>query len=189
MLSSLASHIAVWLTNPLYPQVFPFLYPARGVRDQAIASWTLSNAEFDGLLNPYQSVLVIALVATLHPDTRVREQLATAMREEKIHLASLRSMVSRFARSALQPKPGDEPTTKIQLGRILDKYVMDTFRSALVGPDGRINEAEALFDPWPAEVVDGVTIAHYANVSETHDTLSNPAVCDCCGVESVPPVH
>lgn len=120
--------------------------------------------------------MVIALVASLHPDSRVRTQLTDSMREEKVNLNSLRSLISRFARAALQPRAGDEPTSKIQLGRILDKFIYETFRPALVGPDGRINESEALFDPWPNEVIQGVTIAHYANVSETHDTLSNPAV-------------
>lgn len=157
-------------------QVLPFLYPARDQRDQAIASWRFANEHYGGLLNPYQSVLVVAYVACLHPDTRVREQLGVAMRESKVNLGSLRSLVSRFARAAMQPKPGDEPNSKIQLGRVLDQFVMQTFRSALMGPDGRVNESQALYDPWPAEVVDGVTIAHYAGVSDTHDTLSNPAV-------------
>ena len=150
--------------------VIPFLFPDQGLRDQAIASYRETSQD----INPYNSALVLSLVATLHPDLNVQRQLNEAMRSTRIHTTSLRAVIARFVRAGFHPRANERPTTRIQLGRLLEEYVTQAFQGVL-GPE--LSQANALYDPWPDERdLSGVTIVHYANVSETHDSLGHPAV-------------
>lgn len=150
--------------------VMPFLFPVQAQRDQAIASY---RATYSGL-NPYNSALVLALVATLHPNLDVQRQIQEAMRSCRIHHASIRAVVARFVRAAFHPRSAERPTNRIQLGRLLEEYVNQAFITVM-GTDPEL-QASALYDPWPQEAIGGVPITHFASVSETHDTLAHPNV-------------
>ena len=151
-------------------EVIPFLFPDIALREQAIASYRTTANE----INPYNSAMVLSLVATLHPNLDVQRQLNDAMRSTRIHTTSLRAVVARFVRACFHPRSTERPSSRIQLGRMLEEYVTQAFQGVL-GPE--LSQASALYDPWPAERdAAGVTIVHYANVSETHDSLGHPAV-------------
>jgi hypothetical protein len=150
--------------------VIPFLFPEQGVRDQAIASYHATCNE----INPYNCAMTLALVATLHPNLEIQRQISEAMRSSRIHVTSLRSVIARFIRSAFHPRHAERPANRIQLGRLLEEYMSQAFLN-IIGTDPAL-QANALYDPWPSENVAGVYITHYANVSETHDSMANPSV-------------
>jgi len=151
-------------------EVIPFLFPDIALREQAIASYRVTANE----LNPYNSAMVLSLVATMHPNLDVQRQLNDVMRGTRIHTTSLRAVVARFVRACFHPRSTERPSTRIQLGRMLEEYITQAFQG-VVGPE--LAQSSALYDPWPAERdAAGVTIVHYANVSETHDNLGHPNV-------------
>jgi hypothetical protein len=150
--------------------VMPFLFPLQAQRDVAITSY---NATLNQL-NPYNTVLVLGLVASLHPNLAIQRQLHECFQKARIHLASVRSLVARFVRAAFHPRTMERPANRIQLGRILEEYVAQAFQQVL-GTDPA-SQADALYDPWPAEEVGGVYITHFAEVSATHDALDHPNV-------------
>ena len=151
-------------------EVLPFLFPARAQLDAAIQSYSATAQD----INPYNSVMTLILVATIHPNLEVQRQILEALRSARIEAASLRAVVARFVRACFHPRAGERPRTRIQLGRILDEYVGQAFQH-LLGPG--LDQSLALYDPWPAERdVGNVSIMHYANVSETHHTLAHPAI-------------
>lgn len=148
--------------------VIPFMYP--GARTAgALLSWT-ETREFP--MCPYQTVMIIALVASLHPVVNVRQRLQQALRESRVSIPGLRSMAARFARGVLQPRQGQGPRNRIQMGRILDEYVLQAFRSTV----STAPASQMIFNQWPNEMRDGTPITHWANVSETHGLLSDPAI-------------
>ena len=152
--------------------VLPFLYQAP--RDNVIRAWTETR---DLPMCPFQSVMVVALVAALHPVTQVRQRLQTCLRDARVSFGGLRSMVARFTRACFQPRMGQrQPGTRIQMGRILEECVTQAFRNVIGGGAGGALDAQLIYDQWPAELQDGAPIAHWANVSETHGLLSDPAV-------------
>ena len=150
--------------------VMPFLFPEAPLRAQAIASYRATH----NMINPYNSAMVLALVATLHPDVNIQRQVAEALRNSRIHVSSLRSVVARFLRAAFHPRTSERPSNRIQLGRLLEEYITQAFQTVL-GTDPEL-QANALYDPWPGETAGGVAITHYAGVSDTHDTLAHPNV-------------
>ena len=77
-----------------------------------------------------------------------------------------------FARACIQPREGQEPRTKLNLGRILDECTIQAFRAIATNS----SEAQQIYDQWPEELVDGAPITHWANISETHGLLSDPEV-------------
>ena len=150
--------------------VIPFLFADPTQREQAIASYRVTSNE----INPYNTAMVLSLVATLHPNLDVQRQINDVMRATRIHTTSLRSVVARFVRACFHPRTTERPGTRIQLGRMLEEYITQAFQGVL-GPE--LSQSSALYDPWPSERdAAGVTIVHYANVSETHDGLGHPAV-------------
>jgi len=150
--------------------VLPFLFPRQQDRDLAVASYRATCND----INPYNCAVTLALVATLHPNLDIQRQIQEAMRASRVHLGSLRAVVARFIRAALHPRTNERPANRIQLGRLLEDYIAQAFQ-ATMGTDPALH-ANALYDPWPAENVGGVSITHYAEVSVTHDTLAHPSV-------------
>ena len=149
--------------------VIPFLYVDAVSRAAALASWTETRAN---PICPHQTVMVIALVAALHPNPQIRLRLQNALRDGRVNILSLRAMIARFARACLQPREGHEPRSKLHLGRILDECTIQAFRAiATNSPDSQM-----IYDQWPEELVDGAPITHWANVSETHGLLSDPEI-------------
>lgn len=149
--------------------VLPFLFPEQAVRDLAITSYRATCNE----INPYNSAMVLALVATLHPDVNIQRQINDVMRGTRIHVGSLRAVVARFVRAAFHLRHSERPSNRIQLGRLLEDYMSQAFQSVVSDP---ALQANALYDPWPSENIGGVFITHYANVSETHDSMNHPNV-------------
>lgn len=150
--------------------VLPFLFPEQNARAQALASYrsTLND------INPYSCAMTLALVATLHPNLEIQRQINDAMRQSRIHIANIRSVVARFIRAAFHPRNAERPANRIQLGRLLEDYMNQAF-GMLLGAEPEL-QANALYDPWPTEHVSNVYITHYAGVSETHDSLAHPNV-------------
>ena len=150
--------------------VLPFLFPLRVQLDAAIQSYRATAQD----INPYNSVMTLIFVATIHPNLDVQRQILEALRAARIEAASLRAVIARFVRACFHPRAGERPRNRIQLGRMLDDYVGQAFQH-LLGPG--LDQSLALYDPWPAERDAGnVSIMHYANVSETHHTLAHPAI-------------
>jgi hypothetical protein len=148
--------------------VIPFMYP--GARtDPALQAWGHTR---EMPMCPYQSVMMITLVASLHPVPNVRQRLHTALRESKVSVAGIRSMAARFARAVLNPRQGHVARTRIQMGRIFDECVMQAFRQTV----NQSTESQMIYNQWPNELQDGAPITHWANVSETHGFLSDPTV-------------
>lgn len=165
----------LWLKVPVAEDlmrdaVLPLLFP--GAREDVEAAWTETR---NLPMCPFQSVMVIALAAALHPAPQARQRLQSALRDAKVGHAGLRSMAARFVRACFQPRHGQpQPTTRIQMGRLLEDCVLQAFRPILSGGAGV--ESQLIYDQWPSELQDGAPIAHWANVSETHGLLSDPAV-------------
>jgi hypothetical protein len=68
----------------------------------------------------------------------------------------------------------ERPANRVQLGRVLEEYVMQAFQGVM-GSDPA-SEADALYDPWPAEEIGGIKITHYAQISETHSGMDHPNI-------------
>ena len=149
--------------------IIPFLFTTQAARDAALASYNATVNE----INPYTTAMVFALVATLHPNQDVQRQIEEAMRNARIHVGSIRAVVARFTRAAFHPRQIERPSNRIQLGRLLDNYLTQAFQGMLNDP---ALQANALYDPWPAENLNGNFITHYANVSETHHAMDHPNV-------------
>jgi hypothetical protein len=171
----------LWLKVPVPEDlmregVLPFLFPGgAAARDVAIQSWAETR---ENPMCPYQSVMIIALVASLHPVTHVRQRLQAALRDARVSHGGLRSLAARFARACLQPRPAAAgrpfaPATRIQMARVLEECVLQAFRPVIASGT---SEAAMIYDQWPDEMQDGAPITHWANVSETHGLLSDPAV-------------
>jgi hypothetical protein len=163
----------LWHPIPVSPElmrgvVLPFLFTDTAQLAQALESYTNTHDQ----ISPYNSVMVLALVATLHPNLDVQTQIGECLRNARVHIGSIRAVVARFIRACFHPRQGERPTTRIQLGRVLEDCVLQAFQTVI-----DIEQGQALYDPWPQEVDAGnVSITHHANVSETHDTLAHPAV-------------
>ena len=154
--------------------VLPFFFQDANALTAATNAWRNTR---DGL-NPYQTVMAVALVACMHPDPTARARCTEALRQDKINLSSLAATVVRFVRSSFNPRAGEVPTTKIELGRILDTFVLDAFRHVLIQPNGTLDASNGLWSPWPLEQNNGQPITHWAGVAPTHSSIDDPAVSD-----------
>lgn len=150
-------------------QVLPFFFQDIQHLDTAIQSWrTTRNG-----LNPYESVMAIALVACWHPDPGARARCTDALRRAQVNLSSLAATVVRFARNCFNPRVGEQPNNKIELGLMLERYMEEAFYRQ-VQPEAN----NGIWDPWPSEMMGGQYITHWAGVPVTHSSLADPAVSD-----------
>ena len=148
--------------------VLPFLYPGAPLA-RATAAWTATR---EMPMCPYQSLMIIAQVANLHPSNNIRQQLQATLRAVRVSISGLRAMATRFARAVLQPRHNQAPRTRIEMGRLLEECVLQAFRPTIAGG----SDSQLIYDQWPDEIQDGAPIYHWAGVSETHGLLSDPAI-------------